>query len=101
MSTANSNYGIHCNSCDYEGQGKTNSSTTFMIFLAMICASAYFLPLIIAALAYMAWIIARPAQRKCPKCGSQDYTPLTEEQAFALAEAQKSPKAEQASKQNT
>jgi len=98
MSQPNANYGIHCNSCHFEGQGQTNSAKTFMIFMAMICASAYFLPLIIAALAYMVWIIARPADRKCPKCGSKDFTPLTEEQAVALVDAQKTPKPDESAK---
>ncbi len=91
MSHSNGNYGIHCNSCHYEGPGKTNSSTAFIIFMVILCASAYFLPFIIVALVYMGWLIARPVKYKCPKCNSENCIPLTEEQAIALSETQKTP----------
>lgn len=98
MNQGNSDYGIHCNSCNYEGPGKTNSGTSFLIFMVILCASVLFLPLIIVALAYMGWLIVKPAQRSCPNCNSKDYTPLTEEQAIALAHAQKTANTEEKNK---
>lgn len=84
MSHTTGNYGIHCNQCSYEGPGKTNSTKAFVIFMIILAGSAYFLPLIIAALAYMGWLIAQPSKYKCPKCDTEDVSYLTEEQAIAL-----------------
>jgi len=63
---------IHCNSCDYEGVGATNSQNTFLIFFLLLCTSVFFLPLIIVALVYMGWFVAKPVQKHCPKCKSKD-----------------------------
>jgi len=86
MTQSTENYGVHCNACDFEGQAKTNSSTAFIVFFVMLCCSVFFLPLIIVALVYMGWFIAQPGKKKCPKCGSEDLTALTLEQALAANE---------------
>ena len=81
MNQATSNNGIHCNSCNYEGPAKTNSSTQFILFFILLCSSVFFLPLIIVALIYMGYIIARPAQKTCPQCKSTDVRELSDQEA--------------------
>jgi len=81
MSQAAANNGIHCNNCNYEGAAKTNSSTLFLIFFVLLCASVFFLPLIILALVYMGYIVSKPAKKSCPDCKSKDIRDLTDEEA--------------------
>lgn len=63
---------LKCTDCGFQGPVKTNNSLTFLIFVALICLSAYFLPLIVVALAYLVWILSRPASTPCPKCKSRN-----------------------------
>ncbi len=67
---------IHCNNCGYEGPPKTNSGTAFIIFFVMLCSSIIFLPMIVVALVYMAWVIMKPPRKSCPQCKSNDVVPL-------------------------
>ena len=62
--------GIKCKDCGFQGEAKTNSSQLFLIFVALVFLSAFFLPLIIVALAYLVWIISKPAKKTCPQCKS-------------------------------
>ncbi len=81
MSHPTTNNGIHCNNCNYEGTAKTNSATLFLIFLVLLCASVFFLPLIIGALVFMAYIITKPAKKHCPECKSSDVRQLSDTEA--------------------
>ncbi|MDH3326148.1 MAG: hypothetical protein OEM38_05445 [Gammaproteobacteria bacterium] len=81
MSQSASNNGIHCNSCDYEGAAKTNSSTMFLIFFVLLCSSVFFLPLIVISLIFMGIIVAKPAKKSCPACKSADVRDLSDEEA--------------------
>ncbi len=81
MSHPPTNNGIHCNSCNYEGIAKTNSSTLFLIFFVLLCSSVFLLPLIIVALVFMGYIVSRPAKKTCPECKSSDVRDLTDEEA--------------------
>lgn len=72
---------IHCNNCNYEGRGKSNSSLTFLVLVVIFCSSVVFLPMIIVALAYMVWIISRPVSYVCPECKSKDVVALESVQA--------------------
>jgi predicted RNA-binding Zn-ribbon protein involved in translation (DUF1610 family) len=65
---------IRCNKCQYIGPGKSNSTMLFGILLALFIASAYFLPAVIIALIYMAWIMSQPAKFSCPQCKTRDVT---------------------------
>ena len=76
MSQPKLDYGIHCNDCEYEGHARTNSSTIFLIFFGLLCTSVFFLPLIIVALVYMGFAIARPAKKSCPTCKSENIIEL-------------------------
>lgn len=67
---------IRCNKCQYTGPGKSNSTALFGILLVLFLASAYFLPLIVVALVYMAWIMAQPAKFSCPQCKTRDVASL-------------------------
>ncbi|MDX1810978.1 MAG: hypothetical protein R3240_03465 [Gammaproteobacteria bacterium] len=77
--TSTNNY-IRCNSCNYQGSAKTNSGTAFILFFILLCSSVFFLPMIVVALAYMGWIITKPAKKTCPVCKSDDVTELSEEE---------------------
>jgi len=81
MSQSVGNNGIRCNNCNYEGPAKTNSSTQFIIFFILLCSSVFLLPLIIVALVYMGFIVARPAKKTCPDCKSTDVRALSDEEA--------------------
>ena len=63
---------IRCKQCQYEGKVHASGAKQFAIFFAMLVLSAFFLPLIIAALAYMVWILAQSPKRLCPQCKSTD-----------------------------
>lgn len=76
MSQPKLQYGIHCNECQFEGPGRTNSSNIFLIFFVLLCTSVFFLPLIVVALVYMAYAITRPAKKSCPSCKSNDIIDL-------------------------
>ena len=62
--------GIKCADCGYQGAFKSNNSLLFLIFVGIVFLSAYFLPLIIVALAYLVWILSKPNQKTCPECKS-------------------------------
>jgi len=79
-------YGIHCNDCEYEGNARTNSSTIFLIFFGLLCTSVFFLPLIIVALVYMGFAIARPAKKSCPNCKSENIIELDAKSAQTQTE---------------
>jgi len=81
MSQSAANNGVHCNNCHYEGAAKTNSSTLFLIFFVLLCTSVFYLPLIIVALVYMGYVVAKPAKKSCPQCKSADVRDLTDEEA--------------------
>jgi hypothetical protein len=68
--------GIKCLDCGFEAPYKSNNAMLFLIFIAMIFLSAYFLPLIIVALAYLVWIMSKPSQKVCPKCKSENVTDI-------------------------
>lgn len=67
---------IHCNSCGYEGRGKSNSTLAFLVLVVIFCTSVVFLPMIIVALAYMVWILSKPVSYACPQCKSKDVAEL-------------------------
>ncbi len=67
---------IRCNNCHYEGKVHASGTKQFAIFFSMLLLSAFFLPLIIAALAYMIWILAQAPKRLCPQCKSTDLETL-------------------------
>ena len=79
--------GIHCNGCGYEGRAKSNNSAMFLVFLAMIFLSAFFLPIIVLALAYLVWIITQPPKKKCPECKSSNVNEMTIELGKATSKA--------------
>ena len=62
--------GIKCADCGYQGTYKSNSSLLFLVFVAIVFLSAFFLPLIIVALAYLVWILSKPNKKSCPQCKS-------------------------------
>lgn len=82
--TSSNNNGIHCNDCHYEGAAKTNSTNQFIIFFVLLSTSVFSILMIIPALAYMAWIIGRPATKTCPQCKSTNVKDLTAEEAQTL-----------------
>ncbi|MDH5233239.1 MAG: hypothetical protein OEZ58_24190 [Gammaproteobacteria bacterium] len=73
--TQNITDSIICNQCGFIGQASSGSAKTFVVFMILLCSSAYFLPMVIVALAYMAWMISLPAKKTCPKCKSADLSP--------------------------
>lgn len=69
---------IHCNNCHFEGKVHASGAKQFLIFMLLLVSSAYFLPMIVAALAYMVFILAQSPKRMCPKCKSTDLTPINQ-----------------------
>ena len=65
---------IHCNDCHFEGKVHASGSKQFFIFMLMLFSSAYFLPMIVVALAYMVYILAQSPKRMCPKCKSTNLS---------------------------
>jgi len=76
MNQTTTNEGIRCKECNYEGAPKTNSGNAFILFFIMLCSSVFFLPMIVVALAYMGWIITKPAKKSCPQCKSSNIEEL-------------------------
>ncbi len=77
---------IHCNSCEYEGVGKSDSSVMFMALMALFATSVIFLPMIIVALIYLGWMLTKPVKYKCPKCKSSDIKVQTSIQQTSTEE---------------
>ncbi|MDH5546569.1 MAG: hypothetical protein OEZ43_13320 [Gammaproteobacteria bacterium] len=77
MQQAETIQGIQCKDCGFQGEARSNSSQLFLIFIAMILLSAFFLPLIILALAYLVWIISKPSKKSCPQCKSHNIETAT------------------------
>jgi len=82
--------GIKCADCGYQGTYKSNSSLLFLIFVAMVFFSAFFLPLIIVALAYLVWILSKPPARTCPQCKSSNVEDTSIEINTSKAEPKES-----------
>jgi len=74
---------IHCNKCGFQGKGSVSGAGAFIAMIAMLMASAFFLPLIIAALAFMVWMITQPSSRRCPECKSRDVSTLAQPESEA------------------
>ncbi|MDH5300740.1 MAG: hypothetical protein OEW58_05190 [Gammaproteobacteria bacterium] len=68
---------IHCNNCHFEGKVHASGAKQFALFMLMLAASAYFLPMIVVALAYMIFILSQSPKRMCPKCKSTNLTPIS------------------------
>ena len=68
---------VHCNDCQFEGKVHASGAKQFGIFMLILFSSAYFLPMIIAALAYMVYILSQSPKRMCPKCKSTNLTAIS------------------------
>lgn len=71
---------FRCDDCGYHGPSRVTGAMAFMFMIGLLIGSAWFLPLIIVALGFMAWIITKPAKRYCPSCKSSSLTRITTEE---------------------
>jgi hypothetical protein len=78
---------VHCNDCQFEGKVHASGAKQFGIFMLILFSSAYFLPMIIVALAYMVYILSQSPKRMCPKCKSTNLTAIGAIKAKKTAES--------------
>ena len=67
---------IRCSQCQYEGPAKTNNKLMFMGFMVLFFSGWVYTPLLVVALVYFGWLLARPSKFACPSCKSKDVVKL-------------------------
>lgn len=69
----------HCNKCGHDGKSRVSGAGAFILMIVMLCLSAWFLPLVVIALAFMVWMLTKPAKRYCTACKSTDLQGISDE----------------------
>lgn len=69
---------IHCPNCNYEGKARMKGSGCGLglLWLVLVFVSFAFWPLFIAAGLMLMWLVFKPADQVCPKCGWEHPVPL-------------------------
>ena len=69
---------VHCPNCHYQGKAKIKGTGClgWIVFLALLIISFFFWPLFIVTFLLFLWLIFKPANQVCPKCGWENPVPI-------------------------